>query len=241
MTAFYSSIGANLISIIVILLVQESPVQQHHPNQQHTNAISLTSQQNFWLNYYALSRAFALAPFVGLLPFYYFTVVHVSLNFFGLVLSLFTISGFFASRYVIRLGHKFGFVQIALCTMVVSVISLILFGASYYFIISLIAISLLGFASGGIRPLTNTNLNTNDMSPAQRTSLFSSMERRYGFWNACILIAGGYFFHNMGFQWLMLSLAGAYVLLLVYFYSRYRVESTKNQPISEHLKTKAQR
>lgn len=238
---FYISMFANACSILTIILIRERNkpgVQQKRipegplERSPGSAAANLSPPQKFWKRYYALSRAFTLAPFVGFLPFYLYHTLHVSLLYFGLVLSLFTILGFFSARYAIRVGARIGEHRLMMLMTALSALAMILFGLFDQLAVGLIAIALLGLASGGVRPLTINHLNRSGTSAELRTTILSSMERVYGFWNACLLIAGGFLIEWAGFHHFMLGLSAAYVVLIILTRCAMTFEENKDHQAS---------
>ncbi|EFM11536.1 major facilitator superfamily MFS_1 [Paenibacillus curdlanolyticus YK9] len=233
--AFWCSIAANAIAITAVLFIREPAPTRTSPSAAQAEKTNETSTQKFWKLYYAVTRAFAMATFVGFLPYYFFVNVHVDLKVFGLVLSLFTLLGFIAARFIVRAGTRYGFIRIATISTLLCVASLVLFGISSYLVLGIAALAVLGLASGGVRPLTLSNLNMSDMTPMQRTALLSSMERSFGLWNALLLIAGGFAIESIGFQWLMLILAVIYVVLVAGGYRLYLARSSMPAAAAEQM------
>ncbi|KYD28915.1 MFS transporter [Geobacillus sp. B4113_201601] len=231
---FYGSICANFISFLAILSIGTDKSERKQVQETivgNNTQMENTSLENFWKNYYAISRAFPLAIFIGFLPYFLFRVIEVNLYYFGVVLSLFTLLGFSSARLLVRLNNTFSYKNLTLATTVFSIIAMILLGVSNNFVLSVIAVALLGFSSGGVRPLTLSNLNTNKMDARQRTALFSSMEKLYGFWNAFLLILGGVLFDILGFQKLMIFFTLFYIVLLLFFYRKYSFST--RQPVKD--------
>lgn len=221
---FYASLIANSVAIASILLVWESeetsskPLEKAMANSVQQKAeFKLDSDQIFWMNFYALSRSFTLAPFVGFIPFF-FVMLGVDPYLFGAVLSLFSIGAFFSARYSNKLAAAFSMkfvMPIITGSMLVSMFLFSFFDYFYnYFMVGLIAIFLLGLGAGGVRPLSTSNLKLNSLIPQHRTKLLSSMERRFGILNACMLIGGSWLLTEYSFQVLMFNFAGLYILLL---------------------------
>ncbi|MDT3427395.1 MFS family permease [Paenibacillus forsythiae] len=239
--AFTGSVLSNLLAVLFVLLIREtrSPdVTRESPSASsaienapaHSGKPVFTNEQKYWMSYYAFSRAFALAPFVGFLPFYFYKKENLSLYMFGFVLSLFTLFGFFASRYVVRWGQSKSPDFLSRLSFAASFLSLTVFGLSQNITTGIVAIILLGLASGCIRPLTMSNLNQTEMTPKQRTTLLSTMERQYGLYNALLLLIGGWALGYLGFRWFMLLLAIAYALILLSIRRAYA--GTKEHPVT---------
>ena len=219
---FYASMFANIVAISTILMVSEtkdSPqtgsgscsCQQNH--KELSSCISLSHNQNFWMNYYALSRAFMLAPFVGFLPFFFLNL-QVDFYLFGIVLGLFSVAAFLSALYSISILEKLGILGTILLTSTCMLVSITIFGFSDRFGDSLIAITLLGFGSGCVRPLTMRNLDFTNMIAQQRVQLLSLMERRFSIINAVLLILGGFIIVERNFQVLMRQVGIVYFLLI---------------------------
>lgn len=77
--ALYAGIGASVMSMMVVLFIAEPPLQPVPVSlvagaaQQPTAPIQfkLSRNQTTWVGFYAITRGFALAPFIGLLPLHF--------------------------------------------------------------------------------------------------------------------------------------------------------------------------
>ncbi len=203
--AFYAGIGASLASIGIVLAIAEP--QAARPAvavagpavpSRAAMQIPLSREQKTWVGFYAITRAFALAPFIGLLPLY-FALQQVDPYLFGLVLGLFTLGGFFVALYgapVLRGLGPGGAVWVC-CGCIFA--SLALFAMSdllehwgvAHFSTALAGISLLGIAAGAIRPVVMARLDLSTLSPPQRIAVFARMERAFGYLCASLLFAFG--------------------------------------------------
>lgn len=105
-------------------------------------------------------RAFTLAPFVGLLPLYFY-LRNLDPYLFGLVLGLFTLGGFIFSLYGYKILKEFKSNTLFLIMIFLIIISLSFFilenffyfyGINLFFL-SLVGIFILGLSSGFIRPI----------------------------------------------------------------------------------------
>lgn len=241
---FYFSIGANIIATLSIILITEKNIDEAPMkiNQRINKDIhsQIVPENIFWKNYYALARGFSQAVFVGFLPYLFFITIKVNFYYFGMILSLFTITGFFSARFIIKLSKKIDKRKLAFGTVFMATLSIILFSFSENYFISIIAISLLGFSSGGVRPLTFSNLNTTEMSDNQRSLFFSSIEKLYGFWNVFLLIGGGILFYLTNFKNIMLLFAAIYVISSIFIFKKYEISpsgyATNKKMNSEVLK-----
>lgn len=225
---FYFSIGANIIAMLSILFIKETKELTTSKSKVHgieedfeSLDVQIPVENLFWKNYYALSRAFSQAIFVGFLPYLFFITIKVNFYYFGLILSLFTLTGFFSARFIIRISKKVDKKKLAIGTLTISLLSIMLFSFSKGYLISIIAISLLGFSSGGVRPLSFSNLDTSKMNNNQRNLFFSSIEKLYGFWNVSLLIGGGLLFYVVDFQKIMLFFVAVYLIISIFIFKKY--------------------
>lgn len=221
---FYASFFVALASAALIFSIREdaAPIVVAAPGKKPPKTPpKLDKDQLFWMRFYSLSRAFTLAPFIGFLPFY-FIMIGVDPFLFGAVLGLFTLSGFIAALYTNAFLKRFGINALMTVTICSMLASMLLFGFSEslsdlgfdYFPVGLLAIGLLGLGSGGVRPVTMGNINLAVLSPPQRTTLLSTMERNFGIYNGILLVVGGFLLIEFSYQALMLILAVFYLLLM---------------------------
>lgn len=234
--AFYLSILSNIISIISMLVISED--KEAEPAKDNTNTTDkkdssimdekLKKEISFWKSYYSISRAFTLGSFVGFLPYFFFIVTDVNMYYFGLILSVFNLTGFIASRVILNLSNKIGYKKLTIITLILLAIALLIFGIFSSIIIGVAAITLLGIASGGVRPLTLSHLNTLDLSSSERMKIISSMEQQYGFWNALLLILGGVVLNSYGFNKLMIGFAGVYLIIVLSLYIKHIQKGSKS-------------
>jgi MFS family permease len=200
--AFYAGIGASLASIATVLLIVEPAAATPPASSPATSAppapLQLSREQQTWVGFYAITRAFALAPFIGLLPLH-FALQQVDPYLFGLVLGLFTLGGFAVALWgapVLRALGPEGGVWVS-CGGIVA--SLAMFALSSvleqlgigYFPSALVGIALLGIAAGAIRPVVMSRLDLSGLTPPQRIAVFARMERSFGYLSATLLIAFG--------------------------------------------------
>lgn len=219
---FYGSICSNIICLITIwnLKVNKQSSQDNKSNLQIDKQI-INQFEKFWINYYAVSRAFPLAIFVGFLPYFLFVTVNINLYYFGIVLSLFTLSGSLSARFLVRIYKKVGYKQVLLITVLLTLFSMILLSIVTDLLLSIVVVALLGFASGGVRPLTVSNLTTENSNKEKQSYLFASMEKLYGFWNATLLVIGGILFNYLGFNGIMVLFTILYGSLILVYYKKF--------------------
>lgn len=205
--SLFAGIAANCIALAMVALIiqnlssteksEDALMAPSSGSQPPEAPLQLDQMQMTWIGFYSITRAFALAPFIGLLPLH-FALQQVDPYLFGLVLGIFTLGGFLVSRYgaqlLARLGLKGTMVSccgiIASLGMFASSSFFEPFGVSY-FTTSLIGISLLGIAAGAIRPSVMSCLDLSNLSSRQKMSVFSSMERFFGYLCASLLLCFG--------------------------------------------------
>lgn len=200
---FYAGIAASLASIFAVMMISEPSAPPAPSSAPTAVKLELNREQTTWVGFYALTRAFALTPFIGLLPLH-FALQQVDPYLFGLVLGLFTLSGFAVALWGAPLLEKLGPEGGVWLTCGGLAGSLGLFAASdwlehcgiSYFASALLGIALLGFAAGVIRPVVMTRLDLSNLNPAQRMAVFASMERACGYLSACLLLLFGVFVEN---------------------------------------------
>lgn len=216
---FFASLFASLLSVWVLLQTHD-PAQRPKSAATRTDAkLHLRPQQQFWMLFYSLSRAFTLAPFIGFIPFY-FIMVNVEPLLFGAVLSFFTLSAFAAAKAGNVIIQRYGVVLLLTITVALMLSALLLFSFSSelavsgidYFITGLLGIGLLGLGSGAIRPVTMANLDVSDNSPSEQMRIFGRMERDFGLVNGLLLMLGAVLLVNWGVEALMLTFSGLYLL-----------------------------
>lgn len=219
-----ASCAAAAASVLVLLAMDDprgEPETQTPAAEGDKTPLMLAPDQRFWVRFYALSRAFTLAPFIGFIPFF-FVKLQVAPYMLGIVLSVFSLAAFAAARCSDTMIRRYGeSVHMAL-TVTSMVGATLIFGrgdwlASHgidYFVAGLAGIALLGLGSGGVRPTTMSHLELRGMTPQQRTRLFARMERDFGLLNAAILVGGGYVIVFNGFQSMMSGLALTYLAVV---------------------------
>lgn len=204
--ALYAGIGASVMSMMVVLFIAEPPLQPVPVSlvagaaQQPTAPIQfkLSRNQTTWVGFYAITRGFALAPFIGLLPLH-FALQNVDPYLFGIVLGLFTLGGFLVALWgapvLSWLGPQGGvwltFGGIAGSLAIFAVSDMLEHWGIDIFSSSLVAISLLGIAAGSIRSVVTTRMDLQSLTMPQRIMVFARMERLFGYLSAFLLICFG--------------------------------------------------
>lgn len=216
---FWASLFSNMFSVMVLLLIREPVTRKESVDTRADTGLHLRPDQQFWMLFYSLSRAFTLAPFIGFIPFY-FIMVNVEPLLFGAVLGFFTLSAFAAAKLGNVIIQRYSVDVLLMITVVLMLSALVLFGLSSelakvgvdYFITGLLAIALLGLGSGAIRPVTMANLDVSHNARAEQIHIFSRMERDFGLVNGLLLMLGAVLLVNWGVEALMLTFSGLYLL-----------------------------
>lgn len=237
---FYAAAVAALLAGLFIILIAEDPKAHQSvttgqvSNTAGTVRLSLNGTQKYWMSYYMLVRAFALASFVGFLPYLFFLILKIDMYFFGLVLSLFNLAAYISARYAVRVMAVVGARTMTLSVVFLALVTLVLFATlSEHTWAGLVAISALGLATGGIRPVTMSNLNRLPMASAERTAMLSMMERGYGILNAVILLVGGWVLAAHGFETLMISVATIFAFMFAIFaIAGFRIRWANDRPVN---------
>lgn len=183
-----------------------------------------------WTSYYILTRGFMLGVFVGLVPYLVFRVIEVNVLTLTLVLAAYSLAAFLAARYVAALMAKTTTVVFAMVTGVVLLLALVTFAVSSSLVAVLIAMVLLGAASGGVRPATMAGLSTaaqQGRSGPVPSWLLSRMETLFGVCNAGVILAGGLVTYFVSWTAAMVTLVVAY--LVIYLVSEGVARSRHDQ------------
>jgi len=218
---FLASLVANLFAILFMFLIQTDDAPHPAPPPSPGGAAPPTKWRldpvrRAWVMFYALSRAFTLAPFVAFMP-YFFISIGTDQALFGVVLSLFTVFGILSAQNAGKFLQRYGVRALGLTTVGCMVGGMALLGFSPvfaengidYFVVGLAAMALFGLGSGGIRPVALQNLDLGGVPGPARPGVLSQMEREYGIWNMGLMLAGGYVMSLLGFtpmmQWLVVG------------------------------------
>jgi hypothetical protein len=182
----------------------------------------LTSAQRWWAVYYVAGRVATLAPFVGFLPYMLVVRLHVKLAFFGVVLGLFTLSAFVSARYLHGLLRRFPARSLTGAGILGTAAAIVLFSFAQTSLPAvLVGITMLGLASGGVRPVALSGLDTAGLDPAGQGPLVGRLEQATGVGNAVIMAVGGAVL-AASFGSLMLALAVALLVCGLLLQVTYR-------------------
>jgi predicted MFS family arabinose efflux permease len=176
----------------------------------------MTAPEIRWVTYYVLTRGFMLGSFIGLLPYLVFQRLDVDVLGLSLVLGSYTLAAFVTARYSQQILRRAGQRTVAVATGVVLLLSLVVFAVSTSLAAVVLAMILLGAASGGVRPATLGELSraaAEHRGGAVPGWLLSRMEGAFGLCNAVVVLAGGVVIQFWSFPAAMLALAVLYVLV----------------------------
>lgn len=195
-----AGITVSILSCFIVFFVKiEKIISPSDPDIEQSKILEkVSSETKKWIFYYALLRAFTLAPFVGLLPLYFY-LRNLDPYLFGLVLGLFTLGGFIFSLYGYKILKEFKSNTLFLIMIFLIIISLSFFilenffyfyGINLFFL-SLVGIFILGLSSGSIRPIVIPKIKIDHLDKSEQILIFSYMEKKFGYLNALILILIG--------------------------------------------------
>lgn len=211
---FWASAGASVLALATVLALpggdgdgQPAPAQAQAGGEGSREGEAIPAAIRAWGGYYLLLRGVTLAAFVGFLPYYFFTQLKVQLAYFGAVLSLFSLAAFAAARLAPALVARSRPVVVVAGTIAASAAALAVFAAWRALPAGLAAITLLGLASGGVRPLTMGALGRSGLPRAVTARFSGRLETVYGLVNAGILLAGGLVLRYAGLTPLLAGLA----------------------------------
>lgn len=220
----YASAGAALVALLLIWGVgsaSQAPAAQARASQPGMAAGAgtaparppgrrwggLAAGQLWWAVYYVVGRVATLAPFVGFLPYMLFVRLHVKLGYFGVVLGLFTLSAFVSARYAPGLLRRYQPRALTAVGFLGTVAAIVLFSLAQSSLPAvLVGITVLGLASGGVRPVALSGFDAAGLDPSRHGPLVGRLEQATGVANAVILTAGGAVL-AMSFRSLMLVFA----------------------------------
>lgn len=153
---------------------------------------ALTAADWQWMLYYAMVRGLAIAAFVALLPMVFFVDLRVHVSMFGVVLGSFSVFAYVSGRYGTRAVKRLPDPLIPLISAAVLAGSFALFAGAGVLAVALVGMATLGAASGVVRPLAMSRLQSiPHQSAAERGAAVATMERCYGAFNAVAVAGGG--------------------------------------------------
>lgn len=165
------------------------------------------------ITYYCLTRGLILPVFVGILPYLFFVLMKIRMEWFAILISSFTLSGFISSKYLTRFAKKYTFLFLTKWSLLLIFVALALL-LFKTLLMCFIATSLLGLLSGCVRPVTVSKIN-NELYSAEKT--LKQAEFHYGIFSALILLLAGILLKYLSFDTYILILIS---LSAIYGYSR---------------------
>jgi hypothetical protein len=136
--------------------------------------------------FYALTRGVILTLFVWVVPVSLFVRLHVAVAYFGLILGLYTLTGFIAARYSKAISTKLGEQRLLLSwipALLIAGILLLLANLSALYVVIPVII---GLPAAFVRPLTYAAVAR--QAPAQRAEVISAAEMVLGIVNAGLVV-----------------------------------------------------
>jgi predicted MFS family arabinose efflux permease len=213
---FVASILAIVVATAVIATVSEPRPEATSVGQASQPRPTVGSERALWMSYYIVSRALAMALFVGFLPYLFFAELHLPVAVFGVVLGLYSVAALISARFAVRVGARIGARRTAGIGSILVVVAVVLFWQGSL-ALSLIGITLLGVGAGGVRPLGLAGLDLQALPAPARGRLLERQEQIFGVLNAAALVGGGAVLANASFGALMLVFAGCYAAFVVAF------------------------
>jgi len=226
---FIATMITNLIAIVVVISFptvckEQAESSTSAQSTKSKNAeVQLDGETRFWILYYVVGRIATLAPFIGFIPFFFLQLQPDPYT-FGIVLSIFSLSAFISAYYANALDARLGterFYWLNVLTMLggMSLFTFCQWFAGHIkdpFPVACVALFLMGFGSGCIRPLAVSKLQLGEKSPQERTFILSTMENKFGMFNALVLVMGGALIYVGDFSTVMLFLTAAYFLTAIF-------------------------
>ncbi|HET8658736.1 MAG TPA: hypothetical protein VFM55_07030 [Micromonosporaceae bacterium] len=207
---FLASIASILVAAAIVAAVRE-PARTSAPAGAASASASTgepgrRSGRGIWVSYYVVSRALAMALFVGFLPYLFFVQMELPVAWFGVVLGLYSVTAFLSARYVSRAGQVIGNLTAAVLSALLILVAVLLFAQGSR-AAGLIGIAVLGLGAGGIRPLGLAGLRLAELAPDVRARLLLRQEQLFGLVNAAALVLGGVILANLSFRDTMIAFA----------------------------------
>ena len=223
---FLASIASILVAAAIVAAVREparmaalagaaSASTQASPAPA-TDEPGRRSGRGIWVAYYVVSRALAMALFVGFLPYLFFVQMELPVAWFGVVLGLYSVAAFLSARYVSRAGGAIGNLTAAVLSALLILIAVLLFAQGSR-TAGLVGIAVLGLGAGGIRPLGLAGLRLAELAPDVRGRLLLRQEQLFGLVNAAALVLGGVILANLSFRDTMNAFAIGFAVFVAGF------------------------
>lgn len=222
---FLASIASILVAAAIVAAVREparpTPAAgpagaAPAPPSPATGAPGGRSGRGIWVAYYVVSRALAMALFVGFLPYLFFVQQQLPVAWFGVVLGLYSVTAFVSARYVSRAGQAIGNLTAAVLSALLILVAVLLFAQGSR-AAGLVGIAVLGLGAGGIRPLGLAGLRLAELAPDARSRLLLRQEQLFGVVNAAALVLGGVILANLTFRDTMNAFAAGFAVFAAGF------------------------
>jgi len=223
---FLASIASILVAAAIVAAVREparmaAPAGAASASTQASPAPATDepgrrSGRGIWVAYYVVSRALAMALFVGFLPYLFFVQMELPVAWFGVVLGLYSVAAFLSARYVSRAGGAIGNLTAAVLSALLILIAVLLFAQGSR-TAGLVGIAVLGLGAGGIRPLGLAGLRLAELAPDVRGRLLLRQEQLFGLVNAAALVLGGVILANLSFRDTMNAFAIGFAVFVAGF------------------------
>ena len=205
------SIFSAILSIIIIACINYKKVKI--PKEE---LLPLHPVNKMAANYYFLTRGVILSMFVGIFPYFFLIKLHISIILFGVIISIFTLSGFYSSRYLAKYLKKYSFDFLTACSLFLALIGVsFLLSNSVYLGFSTAFI--FGVLSGCVRPITVSKIDNKKYS-VEKT--LKKAELNYGIFSAALLAVAGILIEYISFSAFIISVITVllYIVSLKVFY-----------------------
>lgn len=228
---FYATVPFNFIASLIVMRMDGNV-----RGKQEKKTIKSEDRSAFpWSNlhvilFYAVNRATIMTFFILILPLALFVKTHISIGFFGLILSLYSLTAFLSGRYMTMFSKKFGDTVLWVIVPVTLMVSCAASIFSWLWVYLLIPI-MLGFASGLVRPLAYGAFNKLNKDVQKRAMTVA--EFLFAFFNAAFLVMIAAMF-TWDINRALLILIGAIAILSLYQFVQYMYQKTSSNLESSH-------
>ncbi len=228
---FFATIPFNFAaSLIVLRMEQDSQAPKAATVNQSKPKSSIPWESLHVILFYAVNRAVIMTFFILVLPLALFVNTQISIGFFGLILSLYSLAAFLTGRYMTAFSNRFGerlLWAIIPISLILSCAAASLTSIWVYLGIPI----LLGFASGIVRPISYGFMNK--LEGDKRGRAVTLAEFLFALFNAVFLILIAVMFEWSMMYALWIVIASLAVLSLYQLIHHYKVTPRK-QTIAHH-------
>lgn len=208
-------ISAVAASAVAALLARKTSGPALAADQGRSPVVGVLRAERPWVWYYVLTRGFMLGAFVGLLPYLLFRVVQIDVVQLSLCLASFSLAAFVAARFVGTLFIRISARVFAASSAVALIAAFGVFALSEDLWAILMALAVMGLASGGVRPVTMARLAvvaSKERDGPIPSALIAHMERSFGICNALVVLGGGLLIAATSFRTAMFAMIVSYVI-----------------------------